>query len=406
MAATVAFSLTPMTANRNLIDFSEAGNAKMFAKATTALAEDKFDLEPRNLKFFLDKLGERANDYGWEAILSVPEDPTSATSPTKNLLSEYGSITYAQVKNHADTYIDAQTRNAQDSYMLAKTIMESLTKPAHERINLHRARYAIGSNRTPCGALLLKVVISETHQDTNATTKHIRERLRDLHTYIVKIDSDIIKFNQYVKLQMENLAARGATTQDLLTDLFKAYKQASDQKFVEYIELKESDYEDGSDITAEQLMTLAQNKYQTKTENGTWNAPTEAEEKIIALEAEVKKLQEKKEKPNKDKGKGKGDKKKGKQDKKEKFNKPAWTKVAPKEGEAKSKTVDGKIFNWCPVHQAWVRHKPEDCKGKGFTYGKGGELKKEESKTHSDDGNKSPALKLSAALANMALRED
>ena len=372
-AATVAFSLTPMTVNHDPIDFSEAGNAKMFVKATTALADDKFDLEPRNLKFFLDKLGERSKDYGWTTtILSIPEDAAVANSPKRNLLNGYGSISYNQVRNHVETYLDTETRDAQDSYMLAKAIMESLTKPAHERINLHRAKYAIGTNHTPCGALLLKVVISETHQDTNATTKHIRERLRDLHTYIVKIDSDIIKFNQYVKLQMENLAARGATTQDLLTDLFRAYKQASDQKFIEYIELKESDYEDGSDITAEQLMTLAQNKYQTKVENGTWNAPSEAEEKIIALEAEVKKLQSKKETSGKGKGKGKGDKKKDKKDKKEKFVKPAWTKVAPKEGEAKTKTVDGKEFNWCSTHQAWVRHKAEDCQGKGFVYTRSG----------------------------------
>ena len=72
-AATVAFSLTPMTANHDPIDFSEAGNAKMFVKATTALADDKFDLEPRNLKFFLDKLGERSKDYGWTTtILLIP----------------------------------------------------------------------------------------------------------------------------------------------------------------------------------------------------------------------------------------------------------------------------------------------------------------------------------------------
>ena len=283
-----------------------------------------------------------------------------------------------------------------------------MSKAAHERINLLRSKYVAGTDSTPSGALLLKIVISETHQDTNATTKHIREKLRDLHTYIVRIDSDIIKFNQYVKLQIESLAARGATTEDLLTDLFKAYKQASDQKFVDYIEQKESDYEDGTNFTADQLMTLAQNKFQTKVENGTWNAPTEADEKIIALEAEIKKLQKNKKKGKEDKGKDGGKKKDG--DKKSgQKDKPAWTKVAPKEGEAKAKTVDGKEFFWCQNHQAWVRHKPEDCRGKGFVYKRGELIKKDAPRTDANKDSKkeaSPALRMAGALANLALRED
>ena len=406
-APPVAFSLTPMTVNRDLIDFTDSGNVKMFTKATAALSDDKFDLEPKNLKFFLDKLGERTRDFGWSAILNIPESTGTAGSPTHSLLDEYGSITLEQTKNHVATYIDAKNRMTQDSYLMAKAILESLTKAAHERINLLRSKYVAGTDSTPSGALLLKIVISETHQDTNATTKHIREKLRDLHTYIVRIDSDIIKFNQYVKLQIESLAARGATTEDLLTDLFKAYKQASDQKFVDYIEQKESDYEDGTNFTADQLMTLAQNKYQTKLENGTWNAPTEADEKIIALEAEIKKLQKNKKKGKDDKGKdGKkkdGEKKSGPKEK------PAWTKVAPKEGEAKAKTVDGKEFFWCQNHQAWVRHKPEDCRGKGFVYKRGELIKKDAPRTDANKDSKkeaSPALRMAGALANLALRED
>ncbi len=28
--------------------------------------------------------------------------------------------------------------------------------------------------------------------------------------------------------------------------------------------------------------------------------------------------------------------------------------------------MNGKEFHWCPQHESWVRHKPEDCKGKGY----------------------------------------
>jgi len=93
--------------------------------------------------------------------------------------------------------------------------------------------------------------------DTNATTKYLRDNLNSLNEYIVSIDCDIVKFNQYVNLQLDGLTARGETTHDLLNNLFKAYKAASDKKFVEYIERKEIKYEDGTDINPKDLMTLA-----------------------------------------------------------------------------------------------------------------------------------------------------
>jgi len=109
-----------------------------------------------------------------------------------------------------------------------------------------------------------------------------------LDTYIKTVDSDIEKFNNYVKGLLRDLEARGETTQDLLSNLFKGYKAASDEKFVEYIQAKEDDYDDGdATITATHLMEIAVNKYRTRLQANTWKAPTEAEEKIIALEAKL-----------------------------------------------------------------------------------------------------------------------
>jgi hypothetical protein len=125
-----------------------------------------------------------------------------------------------------------------------------------------------------------------------------------LDTYIKTVDSDIKKFNIYVKGLLRDLEARGETTQDLLSNLFKGYKAASDEKFVEYIQSKEDDYDDGNaTITATHLMEIALNKYQTRLQANTWKAPTEAEEKIIALEAKLQTMmkQQKKLKKSADK---------------------------------------------------------------------------------------------------------
>ena len=52
----------------------------------------------------------------------------------------------------------------------------------------------------------------------------LRQRLADLHVYIMDINADIAKFNFYVDETLRALNARGEQTLDLLPNLFKAYE--------------------------------------------------------------------------------------------------------------------------------------------------------------------------------------
>ena len=52
------------------------------------------------------------------------------------------------------------------------------------------------------------------------------------------VNSNIENFNQYLKLKMDKLKARGDLTDDLMINLFKAYHVASDCEFVSYIKTK------------------------------------------------------------------------------------------------------------------------------------------------------------------------
>ncbi len=79
---------------------------------------------------------------------------------------------------------------------------------------------------------------------------------------------------------------------DLFVNLFKGYKAASDRRFIAYIEKKDDDYKDGSlSITPQQLMTLAKNRYKVLVEKGLRNARSAQEEKFLALEATINRLQ-------------------------------------------------------------------------------------------------------------------
>ena len=116
--------------------------------------------------------------------------------------------------------------------------MSSLSKEARMKIEGWEDEYIIRNNqgtKSPSGNLLLKVIIRESHLDTNATTQSIRMKLSNLDDYMVKINSDITKFNGYVKILIRSLEARGQRSDALLTHLFKGYMAASDKNFVRYI---------------------------------------------------------------------------------------------------------------------------------------------------------------------------
>ena len=73
-------------------------------------------------------------------------------------------------------------------------------------------------------------------------------------------------------------------------ELFKDYKVDADNEFVKYIRTREDRYLEGnSGLTDDALMTIALNKYTIMKENGEWGAPTEQEEQLTALSAEVSK---------------------------------------------------------------------------------------------------------------------
>ena len=122
-------------------------------------------------------------------------------------------------------------------------------------------------------------------------------------------------------------------------------------------------------------MRLALNKHTNMKRDGEWNAPSAEQKQIVALKAsleDVKKESLQLSRALKDGGKtnrkGKNPKKEGKtpkpkkgkgQGKEEQW---AWKKVPPSEGQSQQKQKDGKSYNWCKHHQAWVLHDPSECK--------------------------------------------
>ena len=388
--AQVQFYLNPASAMVGILDFTNVESRKYFHKATKRLdSEDLFDCSPENMHHFLKLLEYRASEHGWDdyisGVLWIPEDATDPNSELRYLPNEYGRVSIEQISAFEKTYLGTEQRVAQDSYMLFKCLMNSLSKEARMKIEAWENEYIIENNSgsmSQSGNLLLKVIIRESHLDTNATTQSIRMKLSNLDDYMLKISSNITQFNGYVKLLVRSLQARGQKAEALLSHLFKGYLAASDKNFIKYINDKKDRYEEGEEIGSDKLMQLADNKYRLLKEREEWDAPSAEEEKIMALEAAVESLTKNRNKrkansdgedgpsrkPKKQAGKGKG--------KKQNPPKPSWMFERPPEDELHNpRKWNGNDWWYC--HQdtggkcdgKYRRHKPKDCEGKAFEVG-------------------------------------
>ena len=115
--------------------------------------------------------------------------------------------------------------------------------------------------------------------------------MSNLDENITTIRCSIIRFNEQVKRLIEQLNARGGETQDLLTNLFKAYVSVKDARFVDYVNEKLSWYEEGERMEADQLMTLTANKYKNMMIHNQWEETSPHDATIQALKSKVEKLQ-------------------------------------------------------------------------------------------------------------------
>jgi hypothetical protein len=96
-------------------------------------------------------------------------------------------------------------------------------------------------------------------------------------------------------------------------------------------------------------MALALAQYEYYLDQGSWNAPTKKDKRIIALTTEVNKLR-------KVKKAGETIAKSSRRNN-EKY---AWKKEKPS-GKEKTRVMGKKTYNWCKWHQAWVIHDPSKC---------------------------------------------
>jgi hypothetical protein len=188
---------------------------------------------------------------GWNTIFTIPvTDPVTAATTKCNLLSKYGMILPHSITIQFMTYYATPLKRAQDSFMACQCLLSSLPLDFLKLITADSNTYHLPpivatDGLVLSGPLLLKLIISQAHVDSQATVSFIHTSLTQLDAKMTELDSNVESFNFYVKAQIKSLSARGETSSDLLVNLFKECKAANDVEFLNFIRRKENAYEGG-----------------------------------------------------------------------------------------------------------------------------------------------------------------
>ena len=360
-AVAAGFSLTPAMHTNGILDYGSVEGRKLYATATAALSM-KIDVTPQQTLMLLTEMSRKSYDNGWGDLWQVPckFDANGAVVQTKNLLKEHGMITFKQALDFAETYAATPTRMAQNGLACYTCLSESLSPEGRIKLLTDLPKVQITNQSIPNGPLLLKLILDRATTTTRSTLTLLFTRLISLESLMEKATNDVEKFNESVKLIIFQIQERGAKVEDenLMVSLFRAYLSVSDMDFRRYLKNQRDDYNDGkTELSPDNLMELAGNKYKTLVEEDMWQAPTASDKEIIALRAQIASLKS----PTNPGKKEKVPDKKKKFEKKKESTSYAWKTVAPKTGDPVKKTVGTKTYHWCIKHSAWTLHTPEQC---------------------------------------------
>ena len=371
------FARDPAQVNQvNLLNYNDRKDTEIYKNGSAALSGDPFD--GTNLTIWLGKVESRARSLGMLPILTIGG----------HLMTQrYADMTKEQVCLAALAYQNQQGRNAQNASILYNFLLASITDEILAKVNTEPDRYVLPIGVAPNivmvndGTCLLKSIIDHSITNSRSSASAARTALSSLDVYIAGLpDSDITKANLYIKGKLNELAACGETTTDLIDNLFKGYSKAKDHAFTQWLQRIKDDWTDRrEEINPNGLafMERVENYYKDRKNAGDWMKLSDDQATILALQTKLQNVTTKDKKDKKGK-KGKKGKKSDKENR-EPYEKPAWKKKAPKDGEKQKKEVDGKTYHWCIHHKEWTVHSSSECRKKSDGKDKAEKEKKKKS---------------------------
>ena len=289
-AGPIVVARTPARVSRQPIDYSNKSGSSLFDRATKnmfASADERYDLNADGLMDFTDAVARRGKECGWD-LFTIP----NSAGVNKNLISQYGELTLAEVHDWVNPIVTAVplTRQAQEDAQLYLCLMNSLSKGAIGELMLKEADFTIGDEG--CGVKLFRIIMSESQVDTVATTNLLLGQLTSgLPELMEKHGNNIKAFNNEVKTIVRRVKRWGTDPGSILPQLLRVYRKVEDKSgaFFRYIENLNNNYTDGhTALTDMTLMDKALTKYEELSESKEFESKDNKDDTILSLETKVK----------------------------------------------------------------------------------------------------------------------
>ena len=360
------------------LDYVTPQSIKFYHKAIEKLPGEKFN--GNMLHIWLQLITDRAMSCAWTNVFTIKG---------RLLTENYAERSLREVRAHAQEYQNEGMRRAQNAEMLLQCLKASISKTVYSRIYQLRHNYTIirepDEQQVQDGLCYLKTIIDCYHVNTRSSTAEIRKKLAQLHIYMKHTaKGDVVQLCIYTRDLLDKLRAAGEDTQDLLTNLMEALRQAPNHHFQRWLNTridlwstKKVDWQaDGMDLMQEAegyyLELKTRNMWSKRADNSrNFNESSEKNADLNGGEEEIEELPCNNTAISTPSAKIPAVLK----DQLKKVNKEMknialsqkhkWKYIAPKEGQPTEKQVYqcGKIrkFYWCEYHKQWTRHKPSEC---------------------------------------------
>jgi len=212
------------------IDYLTTWGLKKWTESIKTLSDTLFDGGPQNLKMFLERLASIVIMASWKTITKVDR---------KDLLMQYSTISISDCKNTAQGYLKLDqngelviNKQSQMSTQMLTCIQVSISDECALKVVTNGETYEVEvkngdeSEMVQDDPLYLRILILRVTFDSRSTVSYIQRTLSELDDYMTSVENNETTFNEFVRLQLDTLTARGESSSDVMVNLFKGYLTA------------------------------------------------------------------------------------------------------------------------------------------------------------------------------------
>ncbi len=355
--------MDPITPYSEKIDLRTEHGRKIYEACTKALPV-VFDGAAGKHHSFLTALKNVADERSWREICMIP----IGTPPiVYDLLTQPGKIKLQDLQTYCARIWSGTSQDIMQQQikinMMGVCLMNSVSVSVSQRLDSDKEKWFFKARGGKDGLIIFKLLMQYSLQTMRYGSESTKDKLHSLN--VKAFGNNVENMLLYRKTLLDDILAQGEVFSEDLYWTFKCLETVREpDSFIRYIEDKKSEWEDGVNMTSEELCKFAENRYKHVFEAGKWKfssvlsgaEPKEKDKedsKFIALVAAVKELS----------------KVVGKQPDNSDHQKNKWKFEAPVSGASIEKEVNGKSFWWCNGSDGknhkpmYCRHKPTECTG-------------------------------------------